>query len=978
MKAALAALRARLERVPADVRLLLAFLVALAPLRAMQTASMAEMGVDGGYYVEVARHVRDGQGLVSNLALYHLGAERLPYPSSIYPIWPVVLGLCARLFDLEALSHWLPLALSFTALIAAFLFGRRLSCEPLLPRWIPAFHAGHLLVLMLGLQHDFVYFSALPYTEPLSWTLLLLFLWRLLGADDSPRAGLEAGIGAVLIYLCRYQLIVVPLALLMAQGLRVLTGPSRARAAVQLGVSGAVIGGSMGAFWLWLRGFVPGAGLGALLRFDQNRASDLLEPFDAIVDRSGPLEVLADRAGGLITGWDPLNPESYQAVFYASHWALPLALLFGAGAAVAQVRREGLRAVLSALLERLRGPRALGWLTALGVAAGGLLSVQLAHKHFNGEWYFDRRQSMICVLAFFFAMAWLLRSARALPALLAGLLLATSTVAGSREVLRQALSDEGRLRADDRYDEIVWWLKRHSADGPLTVAMQTGKVQRVGWRTGKVGYHWFYDQTSYADLLKMTDVLGSTYVMYSEPLTRAWRFRREGAGQLEHDFETLPDRPDNLTVLRRRAAPLAPVVSPRVLVVGVDGASWRVIGPMIERGELPTFEKLRVEGASEVDFSTLAITRSPVIWTSVATGRAPEDHGVTDYTQELDGVGKVPVTSDARRVPALWGLASAAGRSVEVINWWASWPAEPVNGRIVSDHANPAAAGWMAGRYWDADPSALSALRADTWPEELAAQLQPAWIQPDAFPLHDLQARSRYTPAQLELLAAAPFNQRTAYSWIKTFFAVDRPHVQIALDQLREAQPDLTMLYLRGPDPVQHYAWDTVDPESYATLPPNLERDRGVVEGVYRAVDSYLAELLSAAAPDTLVIVLSDHGAEPAEGAKRARFKGRPGGHTSAARGVLFLWGPSVRRGYDIDGAGPLDIAPTVAWALGLPVADDLPGRVLSEAFTLDFRERRGRERVPTWGTREAHTSAGASPADANMMEQLRGLGYIE
>ena len=43
----------------------------------------------------------------------------------------------------------------------------------------------------------------------------------------------------------------------------------------------------------------------------------------------------------------------------------------------------------------------MAWLTVLGVAAGGLLSVQLAHKHFNGEWYFDRRQSMICALGFF-------------------------------------------------------------------------------------------------------------------------------------------------------------------------------------------------------------------------------------------------------------------------------------------------------------------------------------------------------------------------------------------------------------------------------------------------------------------------------------------------------------------------------------------------------------------------------------------------
>lgn len=973
--APLARLRALLGRIPEDVWLLLLFFAVLIPARILHTDAIDELGVDGGYYAEVARHVRDGLGLVSHESLYHLGNSTFPYPTTIYPLWPLLLGYMARIFDLGALVHWLPLTLSFVALTAGFLLGRRLWPEPMLPQLVPAFHGGHLLVLLLGLQHDFVYFSALPYTEPLSWTVLFLFLWRLLKMDGGWRGGLEAGVWAVLTYLCRYQLIVVPVALLLAQGVRVLVGPARGRALGGLLASAAVIVGSLGALLTWMRTFVPGAGLSALLRFDQNRASDLLTPFDVVVNNATTLEVIRDRLDGVRLAWDPLNPESYQAVFYASHWALPFAIPFLILAGVRILRERG----IAGLLEPIRGPRALGWLTLIGVAAGGLLSVQLAHKHFNGEWYFDRRQSMICMLAFYLPMGWLFLRRRALPVLLAGMLLSGSTLVGLRGLLHQATDEDGRLRDDNRYDEIVQWLKeRSSGEDPLVVAMQTGKVQRVGWRTGHVGYHWFYEETPYADLLKMTDVLGSEYVMYSEIVTRGWRFRTEGAGQLERDFETLPDRPDNLTVLRRRTTPLAETAPPKVLVVGVDGASWKVMSPLIERGELPNFQRLRVEGASEVDFSTLTKTASPVIWTSVATGQPPEVHGVTDYTQELPGVGKVPVTSDARKVPALWNLASEAGRSVAVVNWWASWPAEQVNGLIVSDHANPAAAGWMAGKYWRADADALAAMQKDTWPPDLASRLAPSWIDPDEFPLAELVALGRYTPAQAQQIAVVPLNQRTGYSWLKTFYAVDRPHVQVTLDQIRAGQPDLTLLYLRGPDPVQHYAWDTVEPDRYYNRPNNLERDRGMVQGVYRYVDHLLGQLLAAVDPNTLVVVLSDHGAEPSEGSRRKGFKGRPGGHTQAAKGVLFMSGPQIRRGYDIDGAGPLDIAPTLAWVLGLPVADDLPGRVLADAFTLDFRERRGRIRTPTWGTREGHGDASASPADANMMEQLRGLGYIE
>ena len=71
----------------------------------------------------------------------------------------------------------------------------------------------------------------------------------------------------------------------------------------------------------------------------------------------------------------------------------------------------------------------------------------------------------------------------------------------------------------------------------------------------------------------------------------------------------------------------------------------------------------------------------------------------------------------------------------------------------------------------------------------------------------------------------------------------------------RERPTDLQMLYLRGPDPVQHYAWDLVETEKYAVKRPTLERDRGIVEGIYRYVDTFLWEILEAKDPSTTLIV---------------------------------------------------------------------------------------------------------------------------
>lgn len=538
-----------------DLWLFLAIVLALLPLRIMRLGHIRHMDVDGGYYVEVARHVRDGYGLMSHESLYHMGSPHLPYPTGIYPLWPLILGYAARLGDLATLSHTLPFALSLTALGAAFLFGRRLWPEPMMPNLLPAFNGGHLLVVMLGLQQSFSYYSVLPYTEPLSFTLLFGMLWRMLVARPGPLAALEAAAWAMLCYFTRYQLIIAPAALLLAQGLRVLTGPARGRAAGELAVSGAVIGGTLLAFWMWLRSFLPGAGPGALLRFDQHRASEVLAPFDVIVDNHSLAELVVDRAGGLITAWDSLSSQSYQVAFYASHWALPVAIVFGVPALIRALRAEG----LSALLAPLRGPRAVAWVTTLALAAGGLASVHLAHKHWNGGWYFDDRQSMIVILAFFLAMGWLFRQRRGLPVLIAGMLLSTSTLVSLRQDLEMALNDDGTAMDEEDLDPIVDWLNRHSERDPLTVVMATGKVQLVGWRTTNVGYQWFYEETSYADLLKMCDVLGAQYVIYSETGTRKWRFRKEGVQRLKDDFEVLPEKPNSLLVLKRKVGPKATV-----------------------------------------------------------------------------------------------------------------------------------------------------------------------------------------------------------------------------------------------------------------------------------------------------------------------------------------------------------------------------------------------------------------------------------
>lgn len=417
---------------------------------------------------------------------------------------------------------------------------------------------------------------------------------------------------------------------------------------------------------------------------------------------------------------------------------------------------------------------------------------------------------------------------------------------------------------------------------------------------------------------------------------------------------------------------------PRLFFLGIDGASWKVIGSLIEQGELPNFKRLTSEGAYMPRFETMSSTHSPVVWTSVATGRTPSDHGVLEFTEKLPNGQLIPVTSNTRRVKAIWEVATEEGVSVGVIGWWATWPAERVAGYVISDHANPAFSEFLFedGRYWTADRVRLEAMKRDFFPLDVAPVLAQHWIDKGGFDYRDFQARSGLNDEQVQLVRDAPWNERLTYSILKTFYSVDFPLFEVAKQLMHQRPTRLQMLYLRGPDPIQHYGWNLIEPEKFATK-ANLERDRGIVEGVYRYVDTFLGELLEELDSNTWLIVASDHGAEPAAGAEEAGFNERPGAHTRAAKGVLFIRGPHVQRGLVLERGDPQDLMPTMAWLLGLPIAYELVGTPLTEAFDPDFVERHRSARVVSYGPREAGESM-PSAADEEMLKSLRSLGYIK
>ena len=124
----------------------------------------------------------------------------------------------------------------------------------------------------------------------------------------------------------------------------------------------------------------------------------------------------------------------------------------------------------------------------------------------------------------------------------------------------------------------------------------------------------------------------------------------------------------------------------RMLLVGWDAADWKVINPLLTRGEMPNLARLMQSGVHG-NHATLYPPLSPMLWTSIATGKRPTKHGIHGFTEPTeDGLAVRPVSNLGRKTKALWNILNQNGKRCIVVGWWPSHPAEPINGVMVSNH----------------------------------------------------------------------------------------------------------------------------------------------------------------------------------------------------------------------------------------------------------------------------------------------------
>ena len=405
----------------------------------------------------------------------------------------------------------------------------------------------------------------------------------------------------------------------------------------------------------------------------------------------------------------------------------------------------------------------------------------------------------------------------------------------------------------------------------------------------------------------------------------------------------------------------------RVVVLALDGVDPDVVALLVAEGRLPAFERLEREGATG-RLRAAPPFLSPVLWTTIATGRPPGEHGIGHFTALHEATGeKLPVTSSLRRVPALWNLASEAGREVSVVGWWATWPAEAVNGTVVSDHV------CYHFLFEDGFEGPPPESVGNTWPREFEAEIAPLIRRPATLGPSEL---APFVNVQAEELAR-PFSFDDELQHFRWALATARSYQAVGLHTWETRSPSLQMVYVEGVDSTSHLFGHLWRVEGLrGVLGEQQERYGRTVEAMYEEVDRYVGQWLDAIDENTTLVVLSDHGFELGrlhEDPTRSADLRRVSEQFHEPEGIVYLHGRGVRAGARLSEPRQLDVAPTVLALLGLSATRSMPGRVLREG--LDLAEGPPRVADPDWHPAgELPIDAAADPA---ILEHLQSLGYV-
>ncbi|MEM7481173.1 MAG: alkaline phosphatase family protein [Acidobacteriota bacterium] len=382
-----------------------------------------------------------------------------------------------------------------------------------------------------------------------------------------------------------------------------------------------------------------------------------------------------------------------------------------------------------------------------------------------------------------------------------------------------------------------------------------------------------------------------------------------------------------------RVSTVAEIQRPRLLLVGLDGATLDALLPAAGQGNLPFLDHALRNGAYG-RLTSFGPFRRKSLWTTLATGKLPYKHGLVSERiypapllaeggqiailpaglafQHWGTLGRRGSPSDGteRRALALWEVLPRLGMTSSMLGWPASAP--------VSEDPNQA----ISERFFSA-PRQAGVAR----PTDIAERARIFRLRQDEL---DPQLTARFGPSPNSEVLTALAGDLWRDSLGQFFLAAEPP-------------PEALMMVLDGLAGVSESAFGGFAAARIEGLHDGAYSDAAeTLEAYYAYCDQAIAGLWEAIPEPKLLAVVSAYGAgAPAGWARNWReLASEPwigGSFRGSPDGVLLLYGEGIRQGSLLTGAGLVDVLPTLMYGLGLPIAQDLDGRVITAAFDRSF-----------------------------------------
>jgi predicted AlkP superfamily phosphohydrolase/phosphomutase len=387
-----------------------------------------------------------------------------------------------------------------------------------------------------------------------------------------------------------------------------------------------------------------------------------------------------------------------------------------------------------------------------------------------------------------------------------------------------------------------------------------------------------------------------------------------------------------LTVLIFASTPLLgqsdkqPAAKPRVIVLGVNGAEWDILKPLLVRGEMPNLAGVIQHGVSG-KLRTVSAPNCPKVYSIFATSAPSEQNGITGFL-----VGGVVATSTMLKLPTFWSQLSNSGATVGLANVPATFPVRPVHGYAISG---------MLTRGTNCEDGLLcspklSEVQGDdaVYPHSLKSEIE--------MKVGDVPLDCARMPQERELLGHEP---TVVHDWLEQVSHIREQQMKLFDYLLTNHPTDFTFLVQSCEDRVGHWLYP-IQPYNVGYNPKVNTLAVDAFPNQYRALDQVLGVILQHVDENTTLFVISDHGIKPLrEMESHTAHRDHAGTTPIVAKhdfedgddvpGIFIAMGPGIKKGFRIM-ALPMsvyDIGPTILSIYGLPATDQMKGRALTEIF---------------------------------------------